>query len=654
MGESQFLQVTASILSTLQNSQGFSQSYGYPQTHPATPFFDTQASGSSLGQQSSDFSSHVSSMGLPAALTGEILTLLSRDSSDYQCFIQQAQSRLLHELSLTTVSSTPEQVPSLIDAACTSFYNRVLASRLEKIREQAHDYELRDGSLTESDETGSDKDSVVSESDDSDRGLEEDIDEPEEDENAPIRPGEEVPPLETKYLPIFEALHERGKVLTKPEKTYLVNMTGMTYRQITIWFQNRRRGELKDQNQASVSRASSVYSDESSGFSESGLDAQLSRQPDTTFNIRSWQLASAIATKNDQTSSFPPSPTKVAFGPVDIGPDAGSDTDLSDTDDEFADVPPGLKVPSLTSMTTADSGSERDPMTVASNSSLALPSTLSSGNNKAASRGWSSRPIKALPSSRHGPPPVPAQHATASAPPLNFNFASAMSAPPSVTCRPVTGSGSSQPTQSVTSNERGLTVEMHTGPPNSATLACLQTPMRPASTNHTSNMLPSSSPSSAGSCPDVPSPPPGRGTVSPRPAIKPLPRRTGCAPRPRPPPRPTAAIAATPASSNPPSIRASIVLPPSSNPSLANTTLGALLRPHPPGPTIPSEMEERLSAMAGRMGVSSASGARPTASRTTTPSAGAFSRHHVATLNGSPGVATSTNTPASAVSPKIS
>jgi hypothetical protein len=38
-----------------------------------------------------------------------------------------------------------------------------------------------------------------------------------------------------KYLPIFEALHERGKVLTKPEKTYLVNMTGMTYRQITIW-----------------------------------------------------------------------------------------------------------------------------------------------------------------------------------------------------------------------------------------------------------------------------------------------------------------------------------------------------------------------------------------------------------------------------------
>lgn len=72
----------------------------------------------------------------------------------------------------------------------------------------------------------------------------------------PMKPGEEVPPLETvrflcnrlstgsssfyirfaqKYLPIFEALHERGKVLTKPEKTYLVDLTGMTYRQITIW-----------------------------------------------------------------------------------------------------------------------------------------------------------------------------------------------------------------------------------------------------------------------------------------------------------------------------------------------------------------------------------------------------------------------------------
>ncbi|CAE6443316.1 unnamed protein product [Rhizoctonia solani] len=644
MGESQFLQVTTSILSTLQNNQSISRPYAHPQTASATPLFDSRTSASSLGQQSSDISAHVSSLGLPPVLTGELSTLLNRDSADYRRFIQQAQSQLLNELSFTTVSSTPEQVPALLDAACTSFYNRIFASRLAKVEEQARDYELRDGSLTESDESGSDQGSV-SENDDNDQDLDaEDTEEPDDDENAPIKPGEEVPPLEMKYLPIFEALHERGKVLTKPEKTYLVNMTGMTYRQITIWFQNRRRGELKEnQNRASISRASSVYSDESSDFSESGLNKQLSRQPDTTFNIRSWQLASAIATKNDQASSFPPSPAKVAFGPTDINQGTDSGTDLSDTDDEFADVPPGLKVPSLASMTTVDSGSEHGPTTAVSSSSLVQPGALASGKHANTPSDWSSRPIKALPS-RHSPP----QHNMPSAPTFDFGLAGARTTPVPVTnfCSTLS---SPQPTQSITSNERGLAIEMRTTPPNSVTLSSLQNLTQPVSANRERNVL-LSSPSPTGSNPDIPSPPPGRSTVSPRPAIKPLPRRTGCAPRPRPPPRSASTVVTTPVSSTPPSIRASIILPPASNPSLANTTLGALLRPNPPGPTIPSEMEERLSAMTGRMGVSLSTGARPTSGRAT----GALSGHYESNLNGSPGASVSANAPISVMLPKPS
>ncbi|KAF8604094.1 hypothetical protein BDV93DRAFT_120648 [Ceratobasidium sp. AG-I] len=444
------------------------------------------------------------------------------------------------------------------------------------------------------------------------------VQEVDDDENTPMKPGEEVPPLDTKYLPIFEALHERGKVLTKPEKTYLVNMTGMTYRQITIWFQNRRRGELKEDLQlhASSSHAASVHSLDSSDASEDGIDLEQrfsNVASDTTFDIRSWRLTSALPAKNSlQGSSFPSSPTKLTFGSsATISGSDTDDTDLSDLSDDEANLPPGLQVPSLsTSFTTADTAS------LATSRSLLGPTIPVQNTSSGVSLSAISRPVKPLPPSRRTSPQARGQRAPAQhAPAFSFNFAGSASAPAQNQFLPTSAPMPAQPAQFVTSNERGLTVEMDTTPPTSVvSLQSSSAPPAPATNSFANSsisaaLLPSSPPLSAGSPHSASSPtPPAQSASSPRPAVKPLPRRTGCAPRPRPPPRvgsvSTPATTPAPAST---SARSSVVLPPSSNPSLGNTTLGALLRPNPPAPKIPTQMEDRLSAMAGRMGVGSSS-----------------------------------------------
>ncbi|KAG9073519.1 hypothetical protein FS749_015053 [Ceratobasidium sp. UAMH 11750] len=445
---------------------------------------------------------------------------------------------------------------------------------------------------------------AASESDEEEEDLEADQ-EDEPDENTPMKPGEEVPPLDTKFLPIFEALHERGKVLTKPEKTYLVNMTGMTYRQITIWFQNRRRGELKeDANMRASSCAVSAHSLDSSDGSEDELDFEqrLDSATDTTFDIRSWRLTSALATKDGHGPSLPPSPTKFSFGAPVADFDTDS-TDLSDDSDDEVDAPPGLRVPSLTSSVTTRDSATTASVQSSQATSISFAEPAITGETPSGTGSAPLRPVKALPSSRRGSPPVPLQPAQPPAPMFNFNFAGATPTPtqqqfsvPSVPT-PVA------PSQFVTSNEHGLAVEMDVTPPSStSTLQSAPSVVPPAAARFTTppgaSTASSFSPTvSAGSHQNSSSPSPP--SSSPRPAIKPLPRRTGCAPRPRPPPR--APPAPTPA---PTSVaRPSIVLPPASNPSLAATTLGALLRPSLPAPAIPADMQERLSAMAGRMGV---------------------------------------------------
>ncbi|KAF8673081.1 hypothetical protein RHS04_07690 [Rhizoctonia solani] len=99
-----------------------------------------------------------------------------------------------------------------------------------------------------------------------------------------------------------------------------------------------------------------------------------------------------------------------------------------------------------------------------------------------------------------------------------------------------------------------------------------------------------------------------RSSSHPERVIKPLPRRLGCTPRPHPPPHPilVSSIFIPPA----PLIGSTLVPSPPGNSSLENITLGALMLPSIPPLNVPPEMQERLNAMAGRMGVGPSVNAR--------------------------------------------
>ncbi|EUC67014.1 homeobox domain protein [Rhizoctonia solani AG-3 Rhs1AP] len=624
--EPSFLEVAASIREVLQQNLTLAQQYLPAQSNNPPPLEQPP-----IQQRFIDFSQHVSSFKLPPAVAADVATVMAKQSHKYQEVAEQAHLRLIHDI---YSSCDPMTAASLIPharMARDAIYDRSVNKILEVANQLATDV-VPEGSASDVEEASeSETSSSEDEEDDEDEaeGIDEDA---EEDENSPMKPGEEVPPLETKYLPIFEALHERGKVLTKPEKTYLVNLTGMTYRQITIWFQNRRRGELKEDMAARATYyVASVHSDQTSELSDDDfLEKKLSGiQPsDTTFNIRSWRLASAIAPPDARTPSFPPSPTKVGFTDVNMPrPESDdSDSDLTDSDNEESRSDMGNRgVPSLTtSSATFESSSEHGPATITSASSSQArvgqpndPVVISGKGRFPQPLAPLSRPVKTLPPARRTTPPAPpSQQQANSQPTAAFNFHYNAPAPtlapaqnPQNPFLSVSVAPPAQP-QFVTSNERGLTVEMEATPPRST--ITLQTQPRVANSGNgpTSAASPSSPVLQSGSPHSSSSPSPsGHSASSPRPAVKPLPRRTGCAPRPRPPPRSVPVTSTAP--TGPSSARSSVVLPPSSNPSLAATTLGALLRPSIPPPSIPPEIEDRLNAMAGRMGVgASGSGAR--------------------------------------------
>ncbi|KAB5588164.1 Homeobox domain containing protein [Ceratobasidium theobromae] len=626
MSETSFLEVAASVREVLRQNLPLTQPHIPPPSNNPPPI-DQPA----IQRRFIDFSQHVSSFKLPPAVASEVATLMAKQSHKYQEVVEQAHLRMLHEIYSSCDAVTATNLIPHARMARDAIYDRSVNRILEVANQLVGDLDLEGGSmsdadgLSDSESSSGDEDGDEDDDEDGGEGIE---DEADDDENSPMKPGEEVPPLETKYLPIFEALHERGKVLTKPEKTYLVNLTGMTYRQITIWFQNRRRGELKEDLHARAnSYALSIHSDQTSDLSDDELilEKKLSNiQPsDTTFNIRSWRLASAVAPPDMPTPTFPPSPTKVGFTDATAPQlDSDSDSDLTDSDDETSRSDVGLRgVPSLTtSSATFDSSSDHGPATVTSSSSRvhhglsATPAIATEKDRLEPSLAFT-RPVKPLPSARRISPPAPLQTTQQRAEPqttptFSFNFTNTAPAPTQSQFLAVSVPVPTQPPQFVTSNERGLTVEMETTPPRSTiTLQPQPAPNSsgpPPAISPSSPVLPSGSPHSASS--------PSPSSPSPRPPVKPLPRRTGCAPRPRPPPRAgsvaTAPMSSAPASTAPTSARSSVVLPPASNPSLAGTTLGALLRPNIPPPIIPPEMEERLTAMAGRMGVVNGNGQR--------------------------------------------
>ncbi|KAF8711744.1 hypothetical protein RHS03_01481, partial [Rhizoctonia solani] len=164
--------------------------------------------------------------------------------------------------------------------------------------------------------------------------------------------------------------------------------------------------------------------------------------------------------------------------------------------------------------------------------------------------------------------------------------------------------------QFVTSNERDPSVEMDTITPTFTIILEFQSTTDAVGGGPASSAAISPQPTvlQSGSLRSSSTLPLERSSSHPERVIKPLPRRLGCAPRPHPPPHPilVSSIFLAPA----PLIGSTIVPAPSGNSSLENITLGALLLPSIPPMDIPPEVQERLNAMAGRMGVGPSVNAR--------------------------------------------
>lgn len=138
MSNSPFLQVTASILATIQQNAEFVRNrVPVHELHVSDPLFDTRPLPSHR-KDATAISSHVSSLGLPDDMSLEVATILSEHTSGYQTLVDQTQQRLLHDLSTTTTSLNPTLIPSLVGAACGVFYNSTIDAGLSFLKEQIH------------------------------------------------------------------------------------------------------------------------------------------------------------------------------------------------------------------------------------------------------------------------------------------------------------------------------------------------------------------------------------------------------------------------------------------------------------------------------------------------------------------------------------
>lgn len=150
MNDSPFIQVTASILATIQQNAEFVRTHLPARELPTSvPLFNPRPLPPSHREDGAAISNRVSSLGLPDALTSEVIALLSEHSTNYQSSVDQTQHRLLHDLSTTTTSLNPTLLPSLVGAACGTFYNATIDSGLNVVKDQLHALDIGDQSQSD-------------------------------------------------------------------------------------------------------------------------------------------------------------------------------------------------------------------------------------------------------------------------------------------------------------------------------------------------------------------------------------------------------------------------------------------------------------------------------------------------------------------------
>lgn len=148
MQESPFLQVALSIQNLLQPYLALSAERSLPRH---TPLFDPRAVLGSLQGRLPDVSHQLSTLGLPEELSAELAAMLTEERVNHQHFVESTRQRLLEELSVSTVSSNPSAIPSLVEAACGIFYDMAIDSGLESVRKHLEEFALHAGSMSDGD-----------------------------------------------------------------------------------------------------------------------------------------------------------------------------------------------------------------------------------------------------------------------------------------------------------------------------------------------------------------------------------------------------------------------------------------------------------------------------------------------------------------------
>jgi hypothetical protein len=207
--------IFSSVLETLQEHISLTQNC-VAARHSRELLFDPSSHYSSIPPNLPDVTSRFSPLGLPPALSYELNSLLVRDLNEDKASIETARQRLLQQLSTASTSPDPSVIPSLVQAAFDAFYNRSINSRMDALQQELSHFSLQDGSASESgDSSDSDQgvynapsdhrlhyftnislreESASLDDDDEGEEAEEAVD---EDDNAPVRPGEDIPPLDT-------------------------------------------------------------------------------------------------------------------------------------------------------------------------------------------------------------------------------------------------------------------------------------------------------------------------------------------------------------------------------------------------------------------------------------------------------------------------
>ncbi|ELU39830.1 hypothetical protein AG1IA_06138 [Rhizoctonia solani AG-1 IA] len=168
----------------------------------SSPAFDPQflQNSQELDRLQPNVTQRVSSWDLPDHVSTELAAFLSEELSKYQEFVKLTRSEILAQLIKTTLANDPTSIPFLVESTCDVICQSAISRMLSAVQEQIGSFKLGDSDTELEDDSASESDSA-DDGDNMDDIDDDALDEPEGEDDSPMKPGEEIPPLEMVGIP---------------------------------------------------------------------------------------------------------------------------------------------------------------------------------------------------------------------------------------------------------------------------------------------------------------------------------------------------------------------------------------------------------------------------------------------------------------------